>query len=114
MLRPMQSLRDKLLKAGLITEQQAKSAPAPAPAPRAEGQGARAEGAPRRQPEPGSPEYQRLQSKLQLETDRRIRELVLAAEVPVDIGATVFHFMTRKNRLRRLQLTEPQAKKLEN
>jgi uncharacterized protein YaiL (DUF2058 family) len=62
---------------------------------------------------PGSREFQRLESKKQAELDKKLRELVLAGQVPVDVGATVFYFMTRKGKLRRLELTEPQAKQLE-
>ncbi|WP_275439059.1 DUF2058 family protein [Archangium violaceum] len=55
-----------------------------------------------------------MESKKQVEQDRKLRELVLGAQVPVDVGATVFYFMTRKGKLRRLELTEAQAKQLEN
>ncbi len=179
----MQNLRDKLLKAGLVSEDQAKKAetptaktarPAPTQAPRREGspsrgehepresrerreerpprreggrpqgerpQGARPQGGGRPQggrpqaggrpqggrpgmesaarplpklpPLPGSKEAQRLESKKQVELDRKLRELVHGGQVPVDVGATVFYFMTRKGKLRRLELTEAQAKQLE-
>ncbi|MGQ0504134.1 MAG: DUF2058 family protein, partial [Myxococcaceae bacterium] len=62
---------------------------------------------------PGSKAYQRLESLKQLELDKKLRSLVHENQVSVDVGATVFYFMTRKNRLRRLELTEPQAKQLE-
>jgi uncharacterized protein YaiL (DUF2058 family) len=68
---------------------------------------------PKLPPLPGSKEAQRLESKKQMEQDRKLRELVLNGQVPVDVGATVFYFMTRKGKLRRLELTEPQAKQLE-
>lgn len=124
----MQSLRDKLLKAGLVSEEAAKKAevrhaPAPAPVSRPRG-GERREDhgtAPRRDapripklpPMPGSKEAHRLMSKRQLELDRAIREKVLANQVPMESGATTFYFVTRKNRLRRLELSEAQAKQLE-
>ncbi len=63
---------------------------------------------------PGSKAYQRLESLKQLELDKKLRLLVQEHEVPIDIGATVFYFMTRKGRLRRLTLTDPQAKLLED
>ncbi len=189
----MQNLRDKLLKAGLVSEDQAKKADSPAPTARrpAPSQEARREGPPARQdreprepreargrddrpprrddrgggrppqgggrpqgaggrpqggrpqgpgggrpqggrpqggrpggeptggivpklpPLPGSKAAQRMESKKQVELDRKLRELVLNGQVPVDVGATVFYFMTRKGKLRRLELTETQAKQLE-
>ena len=155
----MQNLRDKLLKAGLVTEDQAKkvetsapSRPAPAsqprreeargprrddhrprrdegrgPPPRREGgrppQGRPPQGrapaaaappVPRLPPMPGSREAQRLESKKQQELARALRELVAGNQVPIDVGASVFYFMTRKGKLRRLELTEAQAKQLED
>ncbi|AKJ01202.1 uncharacterized protein DUF2058 [Archangium gephyra] len=189
----MQNLRDKLLKAGLVSEDQAKKAETTAPTARrpAPSQEARREGPPARQdreprepreargrderpprrddrgggrpppgggrpqgaggrpqggppsrgpggrpqggrpqggrpggeptggivpklpPLPGSKAAQRMESKKQVELDRKLRELVLNGQVPVDVGATVFYFMTRKGKLRRLELTETQAKQLE-
>jgi uncharacterized protein YaiL (DUF2058 family) len=69
---------------------------------------------PKLPPLPGSKAAQRMESKKQVEQDRKLRELVLGAQVPVDVGATVFYFMTRKGKLRRMELTETQAKQLEN
>lgn len=132
----MQSLKDKLLKAGVVTEEQAKKAseappkmapvsksvsrPPPASTQRAAPQHRsarpveRAEAPlPKFAPLPGSKQAQREESRKQLELDKQIRERVYAAEVPQDFGATVFYFVTRKNKLRRLTLTEAQAKKLE-
>ena len=154
----MQNLRDKLLKAGLVTEDQAKkvetpapSRPASAPQPRRdeargprrddqrprrdEGRGppprreagrpqggrpaggrapvAAAPPVPKLPPMPGSREAQRLESKKQQELARALRELVTGHQVPIDVGASVFYFMTRKGKLRRLELTEAQAKQLE-
>jgi len=145
----MQNLRDKLLKAGLVSEDQVKKAetkaprrPSPSQAPRREGAAPRGERGPRERPErperrdgrpparrpsepaalavpklpplPGSKAAQRMESKKQVELDRKLRELVHGGQVPVDVGATVFYFMTRKGKLRRLELTEAQAKQLEN
>ncbi|WP_141591689.1 DUF2058 family protein [Myxococcus sp. AB056] len=175
----MQNLRDKLLKAGLVTEDQAKKvetkpsqaeARRPGPQeggrsggnrppprrddnrtpggpPRAEGGGrpsggrpgggrpgggfggaprhgggpqhgrpaaAAAERAiPKLPPMPGSKAYQRAESKRQVELDRALRELVLGSQVPVEAGETAFYFMTRKGKLRRLELSPAQAKQLE-
>jgi len=188
----MQNLRDKLLKAGLVSEDQAKKVetakparPSPSHAPqrasapsgeergerppresrgrddrpprregsggggrpqgagrpqgpgggrpqgagggRPQGGGARYQGSrppagatetasrpvPKLPPLPGSKAAQRMESKKQVEQDKRLRELVYTGQVPVDVGATVFYFMTRKGKLRRLELTETQAKQLE-
>ncbi|NOJ81306.1 DUF2058 family protein [Myxococcus xanthus] len=180
----MQNLRDKLLKAGLVTEDQAKKvetkpsqaeARRPGPQeggrsggnrppprrddnrtpggpPRGEGGGrpgggrdaGRREGGgrpgggfggaprhgggpqhgrpaaaaperaiPKLPPMPGSKAYQRAESKRQVELDRALRELVLGSQVPVEAGETAFYFMTRKGKLRRLELSPAQAKQLE-
>lgn len=69
---------------------------------------------PKLPPLPGSREYQRLEARKQVEIDRKLREIVTEAQVPTDIGASIFYFMTRKGKLRRLTLTETQAKQLEN
>ena len=145
----MQSLRDKLLKAGLVSEEAAKksdaekSAPKQAPqrearsasfaprgAERAERRGPpparrgppperrgpppeRAESRiPKLPPLPGSKEAHRLQSKKQVQLDKDLREMVVATEVAKEPGASTFHFVTRKNTLRRLELSEAQAKLL--
>lgn len=137
----MQSLRDKLMKAGLVTEEAAKKAEAdkaarPAQAPRAPRRDERP--APRRDDRPpprrderrrdealpprvpklpplvGSKEANRQAARKQLELDKQLRELVIANAVPTDVGATPFYFVTRKNKLRRLELTEAQAKRLES
>ena len=139
----MQSLKDKLLKAGLVSEEQAKKADdekakaserkaqAPRPPPPArEERPARVdrpppqarrppprEAAPARIPKlpplPGSKEAQRNDAKKQVQLDRALREKVLATQVVIDSGATTFYFVTRKQKLRRLELSEAQAKMLE-
>ncbi|GHG69290.1 DUF2058 family protein [Comamonas sp. JC664] len=179
----MQNLRDKLLKAGLVSEEQAKKvetkssqaeARRPGPQdggrsganrppprrddnrtqggpPRGEGggggrpsggrEGGRREGGgrpgggfgpprhggapqhgrpaaperaiPKLPPMPGSKAYQRAESKRQVELDRALRELVLGSQIPVEPGETAFYFMTRKGKLRRLELSPAQAKQLE-
>ncbi|MDY7229266.1 DUF2058 family protein [Hyalangium rubrum] len=63
---------------------------------------------------PGSKEYQRIESKKQVELDRALRELVLGGQVPTEPGETAFYFMTRKGKLRRLELSPNQAKQLED
>jgi hypothetical protein len=134
----MQNLRDKLLKAGLVSADQAAEAsatPAPAPSPgptappkaRSATRPAQAGGplipvrreplpaaVPKLPPLPGSREAQRLESRKQLEQDRTLRERVSAAEVPVSPGERAFYFVTRKNRLRRLELSVAQAEALES
>jgi len=126
----MQNLRDKLLKAGLVSAEQAKQAedrkkteqtsrnrPAPerprrneAPPPHEARPDSRI---PKLPPLPGSREHQRLISKQQLELDRKLRELVTAAQVPVEAGDQTFYFVTRKGRLRRLEMTPAQRERLE-
>lgn len=149
----MQSLRDKLLKAGLVSEDAAKKAETDASKkptreatpsrrderpPRSDARPSRRDDRPprsearpprhedRRRDEPiasrlpklpplaGTKEAHRQQARKQLELDRQMRELVLTHTVPTDVGATPFYFVTRKNKLRRLELTEAQAKLLES
>jgi len=139
----MLSLKDKLLKAGLVSEEQARKAdeekakaaerkapPAREPRPREDRPPPRApsrpeqsrrppprEAAPLRIPKlpplPGSKEAQRNDAKKQVQLDRVLRERVLAAQVPIEPGPTTFYFVTRKQKLRRLELSEAQAKMLE-
>lgn len=129
----MQNLRDKLLKAGLVTTEQAEKAgksdePRPGPDRRREGTERPASpgggpwlvarpqplgSIPKLPPLAGSKASQRLEAKQQLERDRRLRERVLAAQVAVEPGERTFYFVTRKNRLRRLELSDAQAEALE-
>lgn len=122
----MQSLRDKLLKAGLVSEEAAKKAEddkksAPTSRRRDERPAREVHDArprpeaplPKFAPLPGSKEAHRQQAKKQLEADRELRERVLASQVEKQPGATPFYFVTRKNKLRRLELVEEQAKALE-
>lgn len=123
----MQSLKDKLLKAGLVTAEQAQKSEAEKaarPAARARVSSPPRREHPRREqrepeeipklpPLANSKEANRQMARAQLELDRKIREKVLAAEVPVEPGASTFHFVTRKGKLRRLELSEAQAARLE-
>jgi hypothetical protein len=136
----VQNLRDKLLKAGLVTAEQAEKAAAePARPPVAKG-GSRPDGAggtdgrtgaggagpwitarlkplgavPKLPPLAGSKASQRLEAKRQLERDRQLRERVAAAQVAVEPGERAFYFVTRKSRLRRLELSVEQAAALEH
>jgi hypothetical protein len=68
---------------------------------------------PKLPPLQGSKEAHRQMAKKQQELDKQLRELVLANTVPVEAGAKAFYFVTRKNKLRRLELSEAQAEKLE-
>ena len=54
-----------------------------------------------------------LEARRQQERDRQLRERVLAAQVAVEPGERTFYFVTRKNRLRRLELSDAQAEALE-
>ncbi|HET6980552.1 MAG TPA: hypothetical protein VFI53_00350 [Myxococcaceae bacterium] len=131
----MQNLRDKLLKAGLVSaEQAAKAEKTAEPAPRPERRRERPEhpnpgakpggpmlvarlqplsAVPKLPPLPGSKASQRLEAKRQRFLDSQLRERVLAAQVPVEPGERAFYFVTRKNRLRRLELSDAQAEALE-
>jgi hypothetical protein len=116
----VQNLRDKLLKAGLVTADQAEKAAAePSPTP-ANGGGpfltARLQplrAVPKLPPLAGSKASQRLEAKRQVERDRQLRERVLASQVSIEPGERAFYFVTRKNRLRRLELSAAQAELLE-
>jgi len=135
----MQNLRDKLLKAGLVSAEKTAEAvktpqpPAPKrpasppPAARPHRQPRPASGpliavrreplvasVPKLPPLPGSREAQRLESRKQLEQDRALREQVSATQVQVQPGERAFYFVTRKNRLRRLELSLEQAAALES
>ena len=158
----MQNLRDKLLQAGLVTNDQAEKAekaeqqkPRPPQRPERFERGERHERRdarpaherrdarppherrdarppqrhdarppherpekleariPKLPPLPGSREHQRLLSKKQVETDRQLRELVQQNQVAIEPGARTFYFVTRKGRLRRLELSDAQAGLLE-
>jgi uncharacterized protein YaiL (DUF2058 family) len=116
----MQTLKDKLLKAGLVSAADAQRVEAEAEARR---QAAPNRERPRRHdaatripklpPLPGSKEADRQRARQQLAVDRAIRQKVLAAEVALEPGETVFYFVTRKNKLRRLELSQAQAARLQ-
>ena len=110
----MQDLREKLLKAGLVTKDQAERVTASKPAPRPGAPRAAPGSIPKLPPLAGSPEANRQQARAQLELDRTVREKVLAAEVALEPGPVTFHFVTRKQKLRRLDLSAAQAKALED
>jgi hypothetical protein len=112
----VQSLRDKLIKAGLITEARGgedkeKKTGRPAPA----GPKSAQRPIPPLPPLalPGSKVQQRLTALEQMELNKRLRELVLASQVPIEPGDRAFHFVTRKGKLRRLELSAAQVKQLE-
>ena len=131
----MQNLRDKLLRAGLVTAEQAEEAEKTTQPPRRQEPRPGRAGAPPADRKPGGPwmvariqppaaiprlpplagskASQRLEAKHQLERDRQLRERVLAGQVALEPGDRTFHFVTRKNRLRRLELSDAQAEALE-
>ncbi len=121
----MQSLRDKLVKAGLVTEQQAREAdrkpqtkppepdPGPERGPRLEAPGNGAKPADGDGPASSRAE-QRRESQRQLALDRNLLELVLGSQVVQESGQRAFYFMTRKGKARRWELSEAQAKLLED
>lgn len=134
----MQNLRDKFLKLGLVNETDVKRAEETkkAPPPPKRDERPRHESRPRQEERPrhdsrrrdepvasripklppmaGSKEANRQAARKQLELDKQLRELVLANAVAVEAGATTFYFVTRKNKLRRLELTDAQKAKLES
>ena len=112
----MQDLRDKLLKAGLVTREQADKATRPEPRPAAKGSPAAPVHVPKLPPLalPGTAAHSRLLALKQQELDGKIRELVKAGEVKLEPGETTFHFVTRKQKLRRLELSAAQASALES
>jgi hypothetical protein len=118
----MQNLRDKLVRAGLVTTEQAAEAAerpvkarVPGPVDGASGPliPVRPQPPARVPPLPGTREAQRLESKRQLEQDREVRERVAGVQVPLEPGQRAFYFVTRRNRLRRLELADAQAAALE-
>lgn len=115
----MQSLRDKLMKAGLVSKEQVEKVEERAAVPprtketKPTEPNENAPPIPKLPPLPGSREHQRLEAKKQVALDRKIRQLVLPAQVPVEVGMRTFHFVTRKGRLRRLEMSEAQAERLE-
>lgn len=141
----MLSLKDKLLKAGLVSEEQAQKADAdkaaakkaaaqrtaarpppqaarpppgarPAPAPRREPREeavVEARNVPKFAPLPGSKAWNQEEARKQQALDRQLREWVLAAQVTMEPGDRVFHFQTRKGKLRRLDLSAAQGTLLE-
>ncbi len=112
----MQSLRDQLIKAGLIKEEQGRQAEDKKPAHLPETAAKQAERPIPALPPlalPGSKAHQRLTALQQLELDRRLRELALASQVPIEPGDCAFHFVTRKGKVRRLELSAAQVKQLE-
>ncbi|MBI3181744.1 MAG: DUF2058 family protein [Myxococcales bacterium] len=99
----MQGLKDKLIKAGLVTEEQAREVEAEPPRP----------GPPGGQPPPMSKALQRLEAQRQRELDSKLLGLVLSSQVTIESGPRAFYFVTRKGKLRRLDLCEEQARALE-
>ncbi len=108
-LPSVQSLRDKLIQAGLVkperapkVEREATRPVEPQPPP------------PVLPPAlPGSKAHQRLQALQQAELEKKLRELVRRSEVAIQAGEQAFYFATRKGKLRRLELSQAQAKLLE-
>ena len=114
----MQDLRDKLLKAGLVTREQADKASRPEPRPAREAPRARPAAEAKVPPLPplalpGTAAHSRLLALQQQQADAKLRELVKAGEVKLEPGEVTFHFVTRKQKLRRMQLSPTQAAALE-
>jgi uncharacterized protein YaiL (DUF2058 family) len=128
----MQNLRDKLLKAGLVSKDQVQRAdaqpPPPAqqrarpentarasarPPPAARRPEPREVSVPKLPPLPGSKAHQRIEAQKQREIDNKLRELVQPNQVAIEPGTHTFYFVTRKGKLRRLELSDAQAALLE-
>lgn len=131
----MQNLRDKLMQAGLVSKEQSEAAEAenqrkkdearkareqqrapqpPSPRQHSHSSAPKYEAPiPKLPPMPGSKAHQRLEALRQVEVDRKIRELVRSQEVLPELGDVRFHFMTRKGKLRRLEISQAQQKMLE-
>ena len=110
------SLRDQLIKAGLITEAHAQRAEQEKLPRTPESASHHSQPAIPPLPPlalPGSKAHQRLAALQQLELDKRLRELVLASQLSPEPGECAFHFITRKGKVRRLELSAAQAKQLE-
>jgi uncharacterized protein YaiL (DUF2058 family) len=109
----MQSLRDKLLQAGLVTQEQAERSkqpvrpPKPAPRPAAPSKPVRFEPP----PESDKDRERRLNRELAAK-QQQVRVICDAGEVE-ERGEQTFFFRTRKRELRRLYLTPEQVKGLE-
>jgi uncharacterized protein YaiL (DUF2058 family) len=113
----MQDLRDKLLKAGLVTREQADKATRKEPPPAPRERTAPAEPKVPKLPPlalPGTAAHSRLLSLQQQQLDAKVRETVKAGEVPLEPGEVTFHFVTRKQKLRRLELSAAQAGALQS
>jgi len=101
-IHAMQNLREKLIKAGLIKEEQGREKPVAPPEP------------PQRALPPlDNKAQQRRESLRQLETEKTVRQWVCLAQVAVNSGERAFFFMTRKGKLRRWEICEEQAHLLE-
>ena len=108
----MQSLRDKLIRAGLVKPERAREVERRTE--RAEQPAAHASEQAKLPPVlPGSKAHQRLQALQQAELDKKLREVVRRFEVTIEAGEHAFYFATRRGKLRRLELAEDQAKLLE-
>ena len=123
----MQNLRDKLLKAGLVTEKQANEAERTQKAPKkhrereeklsAEEEQRRAAFAAR---EAELAEERRkeaakvAEARMQSERARRLRQLVEAHRLREAPGEVPFHFVRRSGKIGRLALSPETAKMLEN
>ena len=91
----MSTLRDQLISAGLIVE----GAKPPPPAAK---------------PVPEGKDADRRRSREELAIARQVRTYALEHQVQPEEGPTPFHFVTRKNRIRRLDLSAAQAARLQS
>ncbi len=125
----MQSLKDKLLSAGVVKSsdvervESAKNAkPAPAAQPRRTDNvrssappppsAALPSRLPRFAPLVGSPQANREASRKQLALDRFLRDKIVSSQIHLEDGLTAFYFVTRKNKLRKMLLSEAQAEQI--
>ena len=122
----MQNLRDKLLKAGLVTEKEAQSAARDTRAPKSHKERARQETDEERQRreafaarEAELAEERRkeaakvAEARMQSERARRLRQLVESNRID-DPGASLFHYVKRSGKIGRLALGLETQKMLES
>jgi len=115
----MQNLRDKLLKAGLVTAEQAKQADKPAKPDRKklEEERQRREAFAARDAELAEERKKELsklqEARLQSERAHKLRALVQQFRIQEPLGEVTFHYVKRSGKIGKLLLTAETAKLLE-
>src|ERR1700674_129625 len=101
----MQNLRDKLLKAGLVTEKQAQEAAREKRPPKKHREREEAESAEEEQRREAfaAREAELAEARMQSERARRLRQIVESNRID-DPGASMFHYVRRSGKIGRLAL----------